>query len=386
MVLRWTRPPRLASPLDRVSPSLASQLETCPLAVVFSQDSEYRALGQRWSHFAALGEICHSLWEQAGRGRFSEVNAADLTATLNRAWDEAEGVAVQKLKASLNGGSPPPPHQWPDYLRKRLGVLHLIETSIINRRRANDAGAPRGSTAVEETVDVPELRLRGRPDRVDTASDGAHIIDLKTSAPEESIRPEHRRQLLAYAFIYHAVHGVWPTTATIQYVSGERHSLAVDPSEADSVANQMLAALDHLNGYRGDPLALANPSPETCRWCTFKAACPAFWSAVDASWDVNEADVRGLVQGVSGASQAPFIEIQVLHSNLDPPIETVTAISATADRFDGIEPGDIVAIVGASRTRSAATIRCGWSTVLGVDAIASEEYPPVTTAAAGGRA
>src|SRR5262249_55018975 len=155
-------------------------LERCPLSVVYDHDPAYSALARRWSHFAALGETCHSLCEQAARGRFDAVPEPDLPAALNRAWDETERAVVEKLTATLGVASPPPPQQWPDYLTKRLGVLHLIQQSLDARRGQQRPAAPQRSPEVEETLDAPGLRLRGRPDRVQMGPDGPHIIDLKT--------------------------------------------------------------------------------------------------------------------------------------------------------------------------------------------------------------
>jgi PD-(D/E)XK nuclease superfamily len=163
-VVHRRHPPKLESEVSSVSPSLAATLERCPLAVVFARDPDFRALAHRGNHFAALGEICHSLWEREGRGEFDAVEPARLPAALNAAWAETESRVFEALRDSLDGSEPPAPRQWPDYLAKRLGVLSLIRRAVDERRdrELNHGRRP----LVENAMKEPTGRLQGRPDRV----------------------------------------------------------------------------------------------------------------------------------------------------------------------------------------------------------------------------
>lgn len=355
-----------------VSPSLASQIELCPLSAVFAHDPRFRGLARRWSHFAALGEICHTLWEREGRGDFDDIPESDLGPSLSEAWDEAEAKAAATLQESLGGAAPPPPSRWPDYLVKRLGLLTLIKKSILARGASERQASGDSGALVEDSLEAAGAHLRGRPDRIIWSHGIAHIIDLKTCAPGVEMRPEHRRQLLAYAYLFYKRHGVWPATATIQYVNGERRSFDVSPAEAEQVAQEMARALESINTPTDDVLDLATPSPDACRWCAFRAACKPFFDAVDESWGLLDREIIGTVRERQAAAQRASVTIDVTHANVGEPV--VVALTDSTATFDGVSVGDTLAIMGARPTRSPSTVHCGWDSVVCVWADSEEQF------------
>jgi hypothetical protein len=355
------RSPELSEAISSISPSLAAQLELCALAVVFSRDTAYRDLSRRGSHFAALGEICHTLWEREGRGDFDGLPDDAINAALNEAWEDAERRSLHELRESLGGAQPPPPRQWPGYLTKRLGAIALVRRSIQERREQPERVAGSFRPSVEESIDLAGRHLRGRPDRVVWRSGAPHIIDLKTCAAGHAMRLEHRRQLLAYAYMFHAKNDIWPRTASIQYVGGESRTFDVDPTEAEEAVAEMLAALKRLNDFQGAAEELAQPSEEACRWCEFKVACEPFYSAVDETWDLGNRDVLGTVGEIDSVAGRASLTLEGGEGNVAG--EPIVAVASDARFFEGINLGDYVAIAHASPTRSPTTIRCNWDSV-----------------------
>jgi RecB family exonuclease len=352
----------LKDSVGSVSPSLAANLERCPLAVVFAHDPDFRDLTHRSNHFAALGEICHALWEREGRGEFDAIEPASLPAALNAAWAETESRVVDALRNSLNGAEPPAPRQWPDYLAKRLGVLSLIRRSVEARRSRGPSNGRR--PLIEDAMRAPEGRLQGRPDRVIWRDGVPHIVDLKTCKAPEQIDPEHRRQLLAYAYLFHARYDLWPATASIQYVGGEMKTIVVEPEEAGRVVGEMLDALTALNSVGGDFEALARPSPDACRWCSYKAACAPFFAMVRPEWDLRDRHVLGTVEEIDLEAARPCFTLAVSAGNVDVEGERIVVVVPDAIALDGIAVGQDVAVTGAGETRSPSTIRCDWDTLL----------------------
>jgi hypothetical protein len=359
MVFRRPGSPKLSKPISTVSPSFAAQMEICGLAAIFARDDNFKPLARRGSHFAALGEICHRLWESEGRGDFDGIDDTQLSQRLNAAWDEAEIVSLGELRESLGGVMPPPPNRWPDYMAKRLGALALIKRSVLGRRQTEQhrTGAGRRPT-VEAPITTPGVAVQGRPDRIIWAGDEPQIVDLKTCAAGDEMKLEHRRQLLAYAVLVHSECGRWPPKATIQYVDGSQRTIEVDPAEAQSIAAEMTAALDSLNGRADDPESLARPSRESCRWCAFRAACAPFFRSVESSWGLGDRSVLGSAEELDLTRRRPFVALRAELGNVDQ--EDVVVVATDAKLLDGISVGDVVSVAGCAPTRSESTIECGW--------------------------
>jgi RecB family exonuclease len=365
-MIRRTRAPRLDGAIDKVSPSRAAQLRSCELAVVFSADPAFAALRDRGSTFATLGEICHELWEQEGRGMYDSVEPEALMATLKHAWDEAEARHLARLRESV-AGAVPAPREWPQYLAKRLGVLSLIKRAVLERQARTRPDGPRDTSPparIEAQIDARDVPLRGRPDRVKWEAGAAHIYDLKTCAAGDEMSDEHRRQLLAYAYLWRAEHGDWPATGTIQYVGGEQHTIDIDPSEADEVVSEMIASLATLNERAGNASAesLAQASPDACRWCSFRAACAPFYENVTVEWGLYDRNVIGTVERVESSSAQAAMILSGVRSDLGADIDTVTVTGL--DLGVAIRVGERISVAGAEATRSPSTIRCTWETVV----------------------
>jgi RecB family exonuclease len=366
VIIHRTRAPQLDGALDKVSPSRAAQLRSCELAVVFSADPAFAVLRDRGSTFAALGEICHELWEQEGRGTYDRVEPGALMTTLNQAWDEAEARHLSRLRESV-AGDVPAPREWPQYLAKRLGVLSLIKRAVLARQGGPRPDGPRDASPparIEAQIDAGDVPLRGRPDRVKWEAGAAHIYDLKTCAAGDEMSEEHRRQLLAYAYLSRAEHGDWPAKGTIQYVGGEQHTIDIDPREADEVVSEMIASLATLNERAGDGSAdlLAQPSPDACRWCSFRAACAPFYERVTVEWGLYDRNVIGTVERVESSSAQAAMILSDVRSDLGPDIDTVTVTGLEAGL--AVRVGERVSVAGAEATRSRSTVRCTWETVV----------------------
>jgi hypothetical protein len=364
-IQRRIRAPRPGGQVQQISPSLAAQGEKCLLAVIFALDSNYANLRSRGTQFSALGQICHDLWEREGNREFDGVANEDLRDALRAAWDEAEQANVDHLRRSLNGVEPQKPRDWTDYVAKRLGALDLIKRAVLARRASTAAIATSSQRpSVEESINVPGLAIKGRPDRVVWRQGVPHIIDLKTCPADSEMRPEHRRQLLAYAYLWHAQHGDWPATATIQYVGGERHTIDVNPTEADSVAAQMIALLNQVNSDRVTtaPDSFATPSPEACRWCPFKVACAPFFESVTPEWGFYRRQVLGTVESIDPSGETLSIMLTNGAGDIARDISHVALLGVPPD--EALRVGDCLAVVGAHATGSPSTLRYSWETVL----------------------
>jgi RecB family exonuclease len=305
--------PTLVKPklLTRVSPSLGERLLACELSVAFRLDGRYEPL-RRPSPASALGNVAHDLAERVAEGKFDGLSAADLKAGLSTAWENGVANAEREL-ADAYDVPPPSPSRWPGYAQTRTRTLaHLIDEA---ERRDGTASTSDARLYVEEDLAPAGIPLHGRADRVEHHAGGAEIVDLKTgwSLPDE-LKSAHRRQLLAYAFLWHATHGEWPERASIQRLDGARMSFDVSPAEAEAVATELIAALERYNLHVADgstSAALATPSADACRYCAYRAACAPFFASASTEWGWFRRSVLGEVTSAVEGRTHTRIEIDV---------------------------------------------------------------------------
>jgi PD-(D/E)XK nuclease superfamily len=349
--------PALA-PLERVSPTLGDALGRCFLRVAFAQDARFGFL-RKPTIATALGIVAHEIAEAAARGRLRGLDRQQREAFFDSEWHER----VEREQARLGEAWPlapiPPPQRWRGYelVRTRLRTL------LVEQEHDEIPSFDVGSRQVEAWLQDPTGRLFGRPDRVEISDDGSvEIVDLKSGwALPDEMKPEHRRQLLAYAYLWHAEHGVWPALATIQRLDGSRLTIEVNPSEALAFANELGAAVDNFNSAIADATTaeqVASPAPETCNLCEFRVACGPFFSALREEWGWYRRFAFGCVVRVIPASGSAVIELAATGTNLASAPETVRVLGVPHDCTP--PEGSTIAIANAIPARTVSDIRLAW--------------------------
>lgn len=354
--------PRLA-PLGRLSPSLGEALRACGLRVAFRSDPEYGSL-RRPSPASALGLVSHALLEALARGDYDTVMEGELEPTLQAAWNAHVYEMQAEIEKAWPLGSVPPPSRWPGYQLTRVRLLRLLIDQARRRRGGNRAES--ALVAAEKWLEAPGLPLHGRADRIERSASGVELVDLKSgwTLPAE-LQPSHRRQLLFYAYLWHAESGEWPARASVQRLDGTRLSFEIDPTEASDLVSDLLRRLEAFNRAAEDgspPESLAAPAAATCRHCEYRASCRSFFRAVDDGWGWYLKSVVGSVTArfVDGASAV--FELDVEASNLPDGVSRVRLLGVPSDLLP--EVGQRVAVVDATPTRVPGNLRATWETQL----------------------
>ena len=286
-----------------VSPSGAGNLLGCGLRTAY--DSESAAGKSRiGSPATRLGTACHNVLELAAKGDFPEPAAPEWGDHFNASWVKAIEHEVEELRSLPGAGSWPEPERWPFYARRKAATKRVARKLCLEL----------ADSAIEALAEVPletsDGLIRGRPDLVIRAP--VHEIrDYKTGAVIEpatgDIRPEYLMQLLLYAVLEHASTGEWPSSGLLVPLEGHEVAVDLDPAEAGSLENtvkESLAAYNRVAESGGDPLQLARPSPEACRYCDHATECPAFWEAVNPEWEAGGVHAAaGVVTGVRVAAR-----------------------------------------------------------------------------------
>lgn len=148
----------------------------------------------------------------------------------------------------------------------------------------------------------------GRPDRIRREE----IVDFKTGDvfeddDQEQVKAAYVRQLRLYAYMVNWTFGWWPRRGVLLPMATSSVAVELEPEECEAEAAIAVRLLDQYNeGLTRtlDPIDLANPSPENCRWCQYQLFCPAFWSTVSPEW--GEELRSGVVSGKATAPPSPI--------------------------------------------------------------------------------
>jgi RecB family exonuclease len=354
--------------LSVLTPSLINDLRECGLRIAFRLDSDF-ARFIRPTTFSLLGEAVHDLLEQAARGNTygSIAKVEDLRVTIETAWDSLVAAKLTKLQAAWPLAPVPLPPRWPGYQRAKTRTVRLAAER--SPRRTIDR-EPRISTRkilVEAPLKHSAMPLRGRADRIEITEEGTHIVDFKSSSDYgETVREDHRRQLLLYALMWESQHGDWPFRLSIQTLDGRQLSVDVDPQEAHATASEAMMALSSYNNsvkHLSDPERLAKPSADTCRYCSFRVTCPAYFSALNPTWAYWAKSVRGRITALTPVSNDHVvISLAPLQSDIEMPPAVLRLVSVPETFTSAV--GAEISVVDACPSPRSTDLSVAWTTQL----------------------
>jgi hypothetical protein len=177
----------------------------------------------------------------------------------------------------------------------RIRVRELTES--LNRQYDRSAGYHKeniASASREKEFIALDGKLRGRIDLVQ----GDEIIDYKTGALFENdtgdglplLKAAYVRQLRIYAYLVRSATGKWPRRGLLFPLAGSAVIVDIEPTQCETEAAEAVKLLERYNNLvvsGTEALGLASPSPEACRWCSFKTICPAFWANANERWNLT---------------------------------------------------------------------------------------------------
>jgi CRISPR/Cas system-associated exonuclease Cas4 (RecB family) len=150
----------------------------------------------------------------------------------------------------------------------------------------------------EEELRDPVRTLRGVPDIVMLSPGEAAVIDLKTQTfKEESLTASIVFQLTIYAYLVELAYGVFPNQVEVFSLNRGPMPVVVTPA---TVTN----ALATVEQARKADITIANPSPETCRYCRRRMDCQPQWDAAPfwPSRDCIEGTIERIETAANGAA------------------------------------------------------------------------------------
>lgn len=208
----------------------------------------------------------------------------------------------------------------------------------------------------EKNLSAMDGKLIGKPDVVlpgEIRDYKSGSILEETADGSQIVKQAYVRQLQLYGSLVHATSGQCPVKGKLLPMQGEAVEIELAPNTCQAAAEE---AVDMLNAFNerlacvSGPNDLATPSPHTCRWCQFKATCPAFWANVDDSWagDLCSVAVRGHLASLPARihnGRACSLAVEVVNGTVPAGSLTIAPLDATVHELDHLRLGDFVRIL-----------------------------------------
>ncbi|MFO0818002.1 MAG: PD-(D/E)XK nuclease family protein [Pirellulales bacterium] len=282
---------------------MAETLRNCPLQAAFSRIRPLRSfvLG---NPKAWLGTAYHEVLEKLCSPTEEGLSDDEL---IERLWEGAIETLRQQATGHALDRRFVESEKWPGYYLARACVQVRAKQALaeLPRDRASCLlrDSPTSATMRERTLSAMNGKLVGKPDVVLAGEihdyKSGKIFEDTCGGPQVA-KQSYVRQLCIYGHLVHVNTGQCPRKAKLLPMQGETVEIDLDPDACRAAAKDAVNLLDAFNerlatgSGAGD---LATPSPTACRWCQFKAICPAFWNNVEENWagDLGTAAVRGVL-------------------------------------------------------------------------------------------
>jgi len=349
-------------PLPAVSPSLAETLRNCPLQAALSRVSSIRGfvLG---NPKAWLGTAYHEVLKKLWSPTEEDLTAEELVEHL---WASAIDTLRQQATAHPLDRRFAEPEKWPGYHLVRACVRIRAQQALAEHpRRAATGESPGGSTATVRERDLSAMdgKLVGKPDVVmdDEIRDykSGRVCDEMPDGTQ-TVKQGYVRQLRLYGHLVHEIRGQCPSKGKLLPMQGETVEIDLDPETCAAEAAAAVNLLDSFNAQLANALDasdLATPSPIACRWCQFKALCPAFWTNVDGGWakELGSSSVCGILKDAPAIihnGRAFSISIEVTVGTIDATEVTISPLDrAIHNDLADFQADDAVRIVNLYQRR-----------------------------------
>lgn len=285
---------------------------------------------------ALLGTCVHAVVEEAHKGSLPAGDEESRRAAA-RALFDTKAKALHDHAHPLLRAKFPAADRIPYYylFRERAAVLAVGAAS--RPPTAHAAPSPGKHVAqvplVETTLKSHDGLLVGRPDYVDPGA--AEVVDYKTGGgPDgdpDGLRDSEARQLRLYVHLARE-HGLDVRKGTVVRVDGRRVTEKVSEADATDEGKKARDVLATFNANASAGFdALAEPSPEACRYCPCIPFCESFWAAASPAW--AEQCGTHLEGTISAVNRAVVQNTALITLELAPARGTVGAAAAVLQQL-----------------------------------------------------
>jgi len=236
---------------------------------------------------ARLGTVTHAVLESAVKGLMTDMGSFESI------WnDEQKKVEDKMITNPVEAHLVPLETTVLNYDVKKLMCFGLIE-QFLHAPVTEEVV----SQETEKWVESSDGKIGGMIDLVIQHKEGAEIVDYKTGSivDEQSgggIKEDYVVQLKLYAGIYFEALGSWPVRLSLIGLDKKKYDVSFSHEDCLDLMDKARQLVDEVNELIEsglEPKDFANPSPSTCKYCSYRPACRKYWLIRNSSdgWPID---------------------------------------------------------------------------------------------------
>jgi hypothetical protein len=350
-----------AEHIQELSPTLVVAIRRCGLAVYLNRSSSKVGGASTSNPPARLGAAIHRVLAWVAEGGLDAVDQTSIESAIRKRWTDELTLEERMASSSAVESYFGPAKTWPGFATAEERLV--IEASWL---AAEVVGSSRSRRWAEREFSASSPSMRGTPDLVMADSYHATVIEFKSGkVTPEDVKPTGRYWLQAHLYAWMVLEsGLDVDVCEIRPVGRPRLAVEVNDHSIRTAREMAAEALSDFNAAvdSGDVRSIANPSDQSCIYCTHVLRCPALWGGEG----MPKLDELQVVEGtVSKLQETQFGSMAM---ELDEAVGTRTG-TVTINGLDprriaalrGLKLGDQIRISGlhAGRSGNTLTVRSG---------------------------
>lgn len=288
--------------LNRISPSQYYSAISCPYKLVLANSFGYHPLLPLNAN-AHFGSIIHKMIELISKGVINDEQ------TFSENWTELINKKEEELKERGLSNIIPLKYFVTDFALKKNQVKNVLQK---RKEKVNHSARTLSSKFYsEKRLENFDKSITGIADLIVENDLGTTILDFKTGKiysdainesgiTEQVIKKEYEVQLKLYAHLYFLMNGVYPKALFIVTLSNDFIEVEFKNSECEVIYSEALSLLTTTNLFitNNDMDAIANPSIENCKYCSYRPACSFYSIWLTANFEAVN-DLFGIIEKVN---------------------------------------------------------------------------------------
>lgn len=288
--------------LNRISPSQYHSAISCPYKLVLANSFGYQPLLPLNAN-AHFGSIIHKMIELISKGVINDEQA------FSENWTDLINNKEEELKEKDLASITPLKYFVTDFALKKNQIKNIL------KKRQDKADC---STKTSSSKYYPEKRLENSDRSITGIADliiendlGTTILDFKTGKiysdaidesgiTEQVVKKEYEVQLKLYAHLYFLMNGKYPKALFIVTLSNDFIEVEFKNSDCEIIYSEALNFLTTTNLFitKNDMNAIANPSIENCKYCSYRPACSYYSIWLNTNFEAVN-DLFGIIEKVN---------------------------------------------------------------------------------------